>query len=104
MTSKEVKSAAPPNAGKGRTKGTPNKTTGALKEAILLAAAEVGEDDNGTGGLTGYLRRVAREDVKAFAGLLGKVLPLQIAGGLDIVTMSKEQRDAAVAAASRADA
>lgn len=64
----------------GRGKGTPNKTTKTLKEAILLAAKEVGEDGGGKGGLTGYLRRVAKEDVKAFAGLLGKVLPLQVTG------------------------
>lgn len=69
-----------PNGGKGRPKGTPNKTTKALKEAILLAAEEHGEDDAGTNGLKGYLRKVAREDVKAFAGLLGKVLPLQVSG------------------------
>lgn len=64
----------------GRSKGTPNKTTKTLKEAILLAAKEVGEDGAGEGGLTGYLRRVAKEDVKAFSGLLGKVLPLQVTG------------------------
>jgi uncharacterized protein YkvS len=66
------------NRGKGRPKGSGNKTTTALKEAILIAAAEHGEDDNGTNGLTGYLRKVAREDVKAFAGLLGRVLPLDV--------------------------
>lgn len=64
----------------GRPKGSTNKTTTALKEAILAAAAAHGEDDNGSGGLEGYLRKVAREDVKAFSGLLGKVLPMQIAG------------------------
>lgn len=64
--------------GPGRKKGVPNKTTTQLKEAILGAAAEHGEDDSGTDGLKGYLRKVAREDVKAFAGLLGKVLPLDI--------------------------
>lgn len=63
----------------GRAKGTPNKATRELKEAILQAAVDVGEDEKGSGGLTGYLRRVAKEDVKAFAGLLGKVLPLQVA-------------------------
>ena len=64
----------------GRQKGTPNKTTGALKEAILRAAEAVGEDTRGKGGLEGYLRRVAKEDVKAFSALLGKVLPLQVTG------------------------
>ena len=37
MASKEVRATAkrlPPNAGKGRVKGTPNKTTKALKEMI----------------------------------------------------------------------
>lgn len=69
------------NRGKGRPKGSRNKTTAALKEAILAAAAEHGEDDLGKGGLQGYLRKVAREDVKAFSGLLGKVLPMTVEGG-----------------------
>ena len=65
---------------RGRPKGSPNKVTGALKEAILNAGKEVGEDGKGKGGLTGYLRKVAQEDIKAFSGLLGKVLPLQVTG------------------------
>jgi hypothetical protein len=68
------------NAGKGRPKGASNKTTAALKDAILKAAEKVGEDGEGKGGLQGYLQLVARSDVKAFAGLLGKVLPLTVAG------------------------
>lgn len=66
--------------GPGRKKGVPNKTTTQLKEAILQAATEHGEDNAGTNGLVGYLRKVAREDTKAFAGLLGRVLPLQVDG------------------------
>lgn len=68
--------------GAGRPKGSVNKTTTALKEAILLAAEETGEDGAGKDGLIGYLRKVAKEDIKAFASLLGKVLPLQV-GGID---------------------
>jgi len=67
----------------GRPKGSPNKTTTALKEAILRAAEEVGADGQGKEGVVGYLKHVAREDVKAFAGLLGKVLPLQVTGEND---------------------
>lgn len=91
-------------AGPGRPKGSINKTTATLKEAILAAGEAVGQDGKGKDGLTGYLKHVAATDVKAFASLLGKVLPMQITGGLDVVTMTKEQRDAAVAAAARADA
>lgn len=86
----------------GRKAGTPNKTTAALKEAILLAAEQVGEDGKGHDGLVGYLRNVACQDVKAFAGLLGKVLPLTINGQLDVAHSTKEQRDAATAAFLRA--
>jgi hypothetical protein len=82
--SKVLKSTAkPPNAGKGRVKGVPNKTTAVLKDAILLAAEEVGQDGSGKGGLKGYLTYVAKSDVKAFSALLGRVLPLQLAGDED---------------------
>jgi hypothetical protein len=64
----------------GRQKGTPNKTTAALKDAILTAAELCGADGKGKDGTVGYLTYVAKTDVKAFAGLLGKVLPLQLAG------------------------
>lgn len=83
MDSKEGTKAArpaPPNAGKGRPPGIPNKTTAMLKEAILLAAEEVGEDGQGTDGLKGYLRTLARTEPKSYSTLLGKVLPLQVQG------------------------
>lgn len=70
----------PPAAGKGRPAGALNKTTALLKDAILLAAKQSGQDTKGKGGLVGYLRRVADNDVKAFASLLGRVLPMQITG------------------------
>ncbi len=81
MTSKQVKTAAkPPAAGKGRVKGTPNKTTALLKDAIIKAAEAAGADKAGKDGLVGYCTFLATEEPKAFAQLLGKVLPLQIAG------------------------
>jgi hypothetical protein len=64
----------------GRPKGTLNKTTTALKDAILLAAAQVGEDGAGKDDLTGYLRGLAKTEPKAFAGLLGRVLPMTVQG------------------------
>src|SRR6516225_4558788 len=55
----------------GKPKGTPNKITVALREAILAA----GEAAGGEGGLTSYLTRLALENSSAYAGLLAKVLP-----------------------------
>lgn len=77
-TTKVGKSTAkkPPNAGKGRPKGSKNKTTALLKDAILIAATGAG----GPGGLVGYLTLQAHENPAAFMSLLGKVLPLQITG------------------------
>lgn len=70
----------PPAAGMGRPKGATNKTTALLKEAIIRAAEAAGEDGAGKDGLVGYCTFLAREEPKAFTQLLGKVLPLQIAG------------------------
>jgi len=60
----------------GRPKGSPNKTTALLKDAILKAAEGAGGKD----GLTGYLQTQAKGNPVAFMSLLGKVLPLQVTG------------------------
>jgi hypothetical protein len=62
----------------GRAKGTPNKLTRTLKEAILDAAENAG----GERGTVGYLTVQAEANPTAFMTLLGKVLPLQV-GGVD---------------------
>jgi hypothetical protein len=85
-------------AGPGRKKGVPNKVNGLLRDAILLAATNAG----GKEGLVGYLEAQAIANPQSFLPLLGKVLPMQVAATVDM-PMSKEQRDAAVAAALRAD-
>lgn len=54
----------------GRQKGTPNKTTSKLKEAVLNAFEQVGGTD--------YLVKVAQEDPKTFVTLLGKLLPAEM--------------------------
>ena len=91
----------PPNAGKGRKAGTPNKTTALLKDAILKAAEATGEDGKGKGKLTGYCKWLAVSEPKAFAGLLGKILPTQISGDpenpLEIVTLTTAERARALA-------
>lgn len=76
MTSKEganTEKRRPPNAGKGRPKGTQNKITADVKAMILGAL-------NDAGGQA-YLLAQAHENPKAFLTLVGRVLPLQVSGG-----------------------
>jgi hypothetical protein len=61
-----------------RRKGSPNAITSDLKQGIMDAADLYGSDGKGTGGLTGYLFMLAGKHPKAFAGLLGKVLPMTV--------------------------
>lgn len=89
----------PPAAGMGRRKGSLNKTTALLKDAILQAATNAGGKD----GLVGYLEQQAKDNPGPFLSLVGKVLPLQLSGGLTVDFVTKEQRDAAIKAASRAN-
>jgi len=63
------------NRGKGRPKGSPNKATAIIKDAIIQAAANAGD-----GNMVEYLTQQARLNPGPFMSLLGKVLPLQIAG------------------------
>ena len=61
----------------GRPKGSPNKTTALLKDAILQAAERAGDKE----GMIGYLHTQAVSNPGPFMGLLGKVLPMQVTGG-----------------------
>lgn len=65
--------------GPGRPKGTPNKTTALLKDAILKAADKAG-NKIGSEGLVSYLELQATENPGPFMSLLGKVLPMQLTG------------------------
>ncbi len=60
-----------PNSG-GSRKGIPNKTTKALKDMILGALSAAGGEK--------YLQIQALENPSAFMTLLGKVLPMSLAG------------------------
>jgi hypothetical protein len=50
----------------GRPKGAQNKTTTVLKDAILAAAEQAGDE----AGLVGYLRNMATTNPSAFLSLL----------------------------------
>lgn len=75
MNSKVVKKAErpkPPNAGKGRPKGVPNKVTAELKDMIRQALDEAG-------GVK-YLKEQAHLNPGAFMSLVGKTLPKEVTG------------------------
>ena len=58
--------------GAGRKKGSPNKITSSVKDMILQALSEAGGVE--------YLKEQAVKNPTAFMTLLGKILPMQIAG------------------------
>ena len=61
----------PPNAGKGRKPGSQNKVPKALKEMILGALDRAGGED--------YLLQQAHDNPTTFLGLIGKILPSELA-------------------------
>lgn len=67
-----AKGVRPPNAGKGRKKGVPNKVTAAVKDMVLQAL--------GNAGGVQYLEQQAKDNPTAFLTLVGKVIPLQVSG------------------------
>lgn len=65
----------------GRKKGTPNQTTALLKDAILEAARRAGaETPDDPDGIAKYLHVQSKANPGPFMALLGKVLPMQVAG------------------------
>jgi hypothetical protein len=85
--------------GPGRKKGVPNKNTALIRDMIAQALDEAGGVE--------YLTSVAQSHPAPFLALVGKVLPVQLTGAdggpIEHSHATKEQRDAAVAAATRAD-
>lgn len=72
MEEKKIGTGKP---GPGRPKGSGDKISRGVKEMVIAAL-------NGVGGQA-YLEEQAVENPKAFLALIGKVIPLQVAGALD---------------------
>lgn len=66
----------PPAAGMGRRKGSKNKTTVLLKEAIEESFANVGGAE--------YLTAMAVQEPKAYLTLLAKILPAKIEADINV--------------------
>lgn len=62
----------------GRKKGTPNKTTTLLKDAIIEASVRLGRDGKGKDGTVGYLMWLARIEPAVYGRMLEKILPMQL--------------------------
>lgn len=75
----------------GRKKGTPNKVTSSVKEAIMKAFDELGGEK--------YLVEVAKQDHRTFCSLLGRVLPKEISASIDtdLSLMTNEELEAELA-------
>ena len=58
--------------------GAVAKITRDIKQGVTIAAENLGRDGNGAGGFVGYCEFLGWYHPKAFAHLLGKLLPLQI--------------------------
>lgn len=65
-----AKGKRPPNAGKGRKKGVPNKITADLRAMVLGALNDVGGQK--------YLAQQAADNPAPFLAMLGKCLPKDV--------------------------
>tara|TARA_B100001245_G_scaffold219937_1_gene190106 strand:- start:80 stop:469 length:390 start_codon:yes stop_codon:yes gene_type:complete len=63
----------------GKKPGTQNRSTKALKDALLRAGDRAGgvDPDGNPRGVEGWLLELAADDPKAFASLLGRLLPTE---------------------------
>ena len=85
--------------GAGRPKGSQNKVNKAAKEAIAEAAEKLGGVDR----LVNWAKEAPENERAFWATIYPKLIPVQLSGEVDVNVTTKQQRDAAVAAAARAD-
>ena len=81
----------PPRAGMGRPAGIANKTTRALKEALLEAFDR--------GGGVDWLLALMKDEPKTFASLLARLIPTESATKMEITNeLTDDERRARIAA------
>jgi hypothetical protein len=67
-----------PRKGSGRKKGSTNVFSREIKESVIRAASRIGRDGKGTGGMDGYMERLALNNEPVFGGLLRGVMGTQV--------------------------
>lgn len=67
------------NRGKGRPKGSANKVTKAVKDALREALDESHKD-----GAKGYFKQVAATDPKTFMGVVAKLIPNEVVADVKV--------------------
>ena len=67
-----------PKRPRGRPKGATNQLTRDLQEAIWGGCEDCGLDGKGTGGVRGYMKRLAMEDTKTMGMLVRSMLPTEV--------------------------
>jgi len=85
--------------GAGRKKGTPNKFTRDIKEALIEAANRAG----GSEGMAGYFLNQAEQNARSFMSLIGRAMPMavEVSGSITLEALvleaarKREERDAA---------
>lgn len=84
----------PPAAGKGRPKGSTNKTTRIAKDAIAFAADKLGGGER----LVAWAKEDAKNEAAFWTTIYPKLLPLQVEGagkdGEHIVALEWRVKDA----------
>lgn len=74
------KKGDPRPEGAGRKKGVENKVKTLMKDALIIAASNIGSDGKGKDGLVGFFERAARRELVAYLRIMEKLLPYQITG------------------------
>ena len=79
----------------GRPKGSKNKTSREIREAILAACENLGLDLHGWGGTTGFFMRVGMTSPNTLANIASKLLPMkieeQVHTGVDLSKYTAEE-------------
>jgi len=63
-------------------RGTRNKITRDIKEGLIKSAVKHGFDGEGKDGLVGYFNYLLKNDLRAHANLIGRLIPLDLTANL----------------------